>query len=69
MDSAASRRTRLARDLMAALEQEQFRVTYQPVVGLAERRILGLEALVRGTTRCSAPSRPTSSSPSRRTTG
>jgi diguanylate cyclase (GGDEF)-like protein/PAS domain S-box-containing protein len=46
-DSAAGRRTRLARDLPAALEQEQFRVVYQPVVGVAERRILGLEALVR----------------------
>jgi diguanylate cyclase (GGDEF)-like protein/PAS domain S-box-containing protein len=47
IDSAAGRRTRLARDLRAALEQEQFRVVYQPVVGVAERRILGLEALVR----------------------
>ncbi|MFL6095182.1 MAG: putative bifunctional diguanylate cyclase/phosphodiesterase, partial [Blastococcus sp.] len=47
IDSAAGRRTRLARDLPAALEQEQFRVVYQPVVGVAERRILGLEALVR----------------------
>jgi diguanylate cyclase (GGDEF)-like protein len=47
IDSAAGRRTRLARDLPAALEQEQFRVAYQPVVGLVERRILGLEALVR----------------------
>jgi diguanylate cyclase (GGDEF)-like protein/PAS domain S-box-containing protein len=47
IDSAAGRRSRLARDLPAALEQEQFRVVYQPVVGVAERRILGLEALVR----------------------
>jgi diguanylate cyclase (GGDEF)-like protein/PAS domain S-box-containing protein len=47
IDSAAGRRTRLARDLPAALEQEQFRVVYQPVVGVAQRRILGLEALVR----------------------
>jgi diguanylate cyclase (GGDEF)-like protein/PAS domain S-box-containing protein len=47
IDSAAGRRTRLARDLPAAIEQEQFRVVYQPVVGLVERRILGLEALVR----------------------
>jgi EAL domain-containing protein (putative c-di-GMP-specific phosphodiesterase class I) len=47
IDSAAGRRTRLARDLPAALEQEQFRVVYQPVVGVAERRIRGLEALVR----------------------
>src|SRR4051794_5120803 len=47
IDSASGRRTRLARDLPTALEQEQFRVVYQPVVGVAERRILGLEALVR----------------------
>ena len=47
MDSAAGRRTRLVRDLPTALEQEQFRVVYQPVVGVAERRIVGLEALVR----------------------
>ncbi|HEV7189394.1 MAG TPA: EAL domain-containing protein [Blastococcus sp.] len=47
IDSAAGRRTRLARDLSAALEQEQFRVVYQPVVGVSQRRILGLEALVR----------------------
>jgi len=47
IDSAAGRRSRLARDLPAAIEQEQFRVMYQPVVGVAERRITGLEALVR----------------------
>jgi diguanylate cyclase (GGDEF)-like protein len=47
IDSAMGRRTRLARDLPAALEHEQFRVVYQPIVGTAERRIVGLEALVR----------------------
>jgi diguanylate cyclase (GGDEF)-like protein len=47
IDSAAGRRTRLVRDLPAALEEEQFRVVYQPVVGVAQRRIVGLEALVR----------------------
>jgi len=47
IDSAMGRRARLVRDLPTALEQEQFRVVYQPVVGLAERRILGVEALVR----------------------
>jgi diguanylate cyclase (GGDEF)-like protein/PAS domain S-box-containing protein len=41
------RRSRLARDLPLALEREELRVVYQPVVGLAERRVLGLEALVR----------------------
>jgi diguanylate cyclase (GGDEF)-like protein/PAS domain S-box-containing protein len=47
MDTAMGRRTRLVRDLPTALEQEQFHVVYQPVVGVAERRILGMEALVR----------------------
>ena len=47
IDSATGRRTRLARDLPGAVESGQFRVAYQPVVGTAERRILGLEALVR----------------------
>jgi diguanylate cyclase (GGDEF)-like protein len=47
VDSAMGRRARLARDLQAALDQEQFRVVYQPVVGTEERRVLGLEALVR----------------------
>jgi EAL domain-containing protein (putative c-di-GMP-specific phosphodiesterase class I) len=47
LDSAMGRRTRLARDLPAALEQGQLRLVYQPVAGLAERRIFGLEALVR----------------------
>jgi EAL domain-containing protein (putative c-di-GMP-specific phosphodiesterase class I) len=41
------RRSRLARDLPLALEREELRVVYQPVVGLVERRVLGLEALVR----------------------
>ena len=47
IDSALGRRTRLARDLPAAIELEQFRMVYQPVAGSEERRILGLEALVR----------------------
>jgi diguanylate cyclase (GGDEF)-like protein/PAS domain S-box-containing protein len=47
VDSAMGRRTRLARDLPAALEQRQLRLEYQPVTGVAERRVLGLEALVR----------------------
>ena len=47
IDSAMGRRARLARDLPSALEQEHFRMVYQPVVGLEERRILGMESLVR----------------------
>jgi diguanylate cyclase (GGDEF)-like protein/PAS domain S-box-containing protein len=47
IDSAMGRRARLARDLPAALEQEQFRVVYQPVAGTEDRRVVGLEALVR----------------------
>jgi diguanylate cyclase (GGDEF)-like protein/PAS domain S-box-containing protein len=47
IDSAIGRRTRLARDLPAALEQDQLRLEYQPIIGMADRRVLGLEALVR----------------------
>ncbi|HEV7726056.1 MAG TPA: bifunctional diguanylate cyclase/phosphodiesterase [Modestobacter sp.] len=46
-DSATGRRTRLARDLPDALDRGQLRLVYQPVIGLAERRVLGLEALLR----------------------
>ncbi|WP_249522942.1 putative bifunctional diguanylate cyclase/phosphodiesterase [Modestobacter marinus] len=46
-DSATVRRTRLARDLPDALSRGQLRLVYQPVVGVAERRVLGIEALVR----------------------
>jgi diguanylate cyclase (GGDEF)-like protein/PAS domain S-box-containing protein len=47
IDSAMGRRARLARDLPAALEQHQLRLEYQPVVCAVERRVVGLEALVR----------------------
>ena len=47
IDSAMGRRTRLARDLPAALEQDQLRLEYQPIIGRTDRRVLGLEALVR----------------------
>ncbi|MGY1986229.1 putative bifunctional diguanylate cyclase/phosphodiesterase [Blastococcus sp. SYSU DS0669] len=47
IDEAVGRRTRLARDLPAALAEGQLRVLYQPVVGVHDRRVLGLEALVR----------------------
>jgi predicted signal transduction protein with EAL and GGDEF domain len=46
-DSATGRRARLVRDLPAAIAEGRLRVVYQPVVGIAERRVLGLEALVR----------------------
>ncbi len=47
LEDAMRRRARLARDLPAALEHGQLRLEYQPVAGLRERRVLGLEALVR----------------------
>jgi diguanylate cyclase (GGDEF)-like protein/PAS domain S-box-containing protein len=47
IDSAMGRRTQLARDLPAALEDNQLRVVYQPIIGVHDRRVLGLEALVR----------------------
>jgi diguanylate cyclase (GGDEF)-like protein/PAS domain S-box-containing protein len=46
-DSATVRRTRLARDLPDALSRGQLRLVYQPVIGMVERRVLGMEALVR----------------------
>ncbi|MGY1722479.1 putative bifunctional diguanylate cyclase/phosphodiesterase [Blastococcus sp. SYSU DS0533] len=47
VDAAVGRRTRLARDLPAAIADGQLSVLYQPVVGVHDRRVLGLEALVR----------------------
>ena len=47
LDDAMRRRARLARDLPAALEHGQLRLEYQPVVGIAQRRVVGVEALVR----------------------
>ncbi|MGY2064955.1 EAL domain-containing protein [Blastococcus sp. SYSU DS0619] len=47
IDAAVGRRTRLARDLPSALAEGQLRVLYQPVVGVHDRRVLGLEALLR----------------------
>jgi diguanylate cyclase (GGDEF)-like protein/PAS domain S-box-containing protein len=46
-DSATGRRTRLARDLPDALARGQLRLVYQPIIGTAERRVLGIEALLR----------------------
>jgi diguanylate cyclase (GGDEF)-like protein/PAS domain S-box-containing protein len=46
-DEAASRRARLARDLPTAIEEGQLRLLFQPVIGVGERTVLGLEALVR----------------------
>jgi len=46
-DSATRRRIRLARDLPDALASGQLRLVYQPVIGTDERRVLGVEALVR----------------------
>ncbi|RBY82259.1 bifunctional diguanylate cyclase/phosphodiesterase [Blastococcus sp. TF02A-26] len=41
------RRSRLSRDLPLALEREELWVAYQPVAGVEQGRVLGLEALVR----------------------
>jgi diguanylate cyclase (GGDEF)-like protein/PAS domain S-box-containing protein len=46
-DGATARRNRLVRDLPDALARGQLRLVYQPVVGVAERRVLGVEALLR----------------------
>ncbi|MFW3169436.1 putative bifunctional diguanylate cyclase/phosphodiesterase [Geodermatophilus sp. CPCC 206100] len=47
LDRAVDRRARLARDLPGAIAEGRLAVVFQPVVGVLERRVLGLEALVR----------------------
>lgn len=40
-------RVRLGNELREAIQQDQFEVHYQPMVGLAEEKLLGFEALIR----------------------
>ncbi|MGY1624263.1 putative bifunctional diguanylate cyclase/phosphodiesterase [Geodermatophilus sp. SYSU D00965] len=47
MRTAAVERRRLEQELSGALAAEQFRLVYQPVVDLADQRVLGFEALLR----------------------
>jgi diguanylate cyclase (GGDEF)-like protein/PAS domain S-box-containing protein len=47
MRAEAVERLRLEADLATAIEHEQLRLEYQPVVDLATRRIVGCEALLR----------------------
>ncbi|MGY1711069.1 putative bifunctional diguanylate cyclase/phosphodiesterase [Geodermatophilus sp. SYSU D00758] len=47
LDRAVSRRARLAQDLPGAIEGGRLGLVFQPVVGVHERRVLGVEALVR----------------------
>jgi diguanylate cyclase (GGDEF)-like protein/PAS domain S-box-containing protein len=44
---AARRRIRLENELATAIEQGQFEVHYQPIVDLASRHLVGVEALMR----------------------
>jgi len=47
MHFEAARRLALTTDLRTAIEKEQFTVEYQPIVRLADERLMGFEALVR----------------------
>jgi diguanylate cyclase (GGDEF)-like protein/PAS domain S-box-containing protein len=47
MHATAKRRLQLTGDLRRAVENQEFTVDYQPLVSLADGRILGAEALVR----------------------
>ncbi|MGY1630525.1 putative bifunctional diguanylate cyclase/phosphodiesterase [Geodermatophilus sp. SYSU D01186] len=47
LDRVVDRRARLARDLPAAITGGELSLAYQPVVGVPDRRVLGVEALVR----------------------
>ena len=47
MHFEATRRLALTSDLRAAIENEEFNVEYQPIVRLADGRLMGFEALVR----------------------
>ena len=47
MDVKVQRRMNLGQDLHWALERDQFFLEYQPQVGLRDRRVVGIEALIR----------------------
>jgi diguanylate cyclase (GGDEF)-like protein/PAS domain S-box-containing protein len=47
MDARADRRRRLEQGLRAALDNDQLRLVYQPIVDLATNRVCGFETLIR----------------------
>jgi hypothetical protein len=63
MDARLRQRRQLERELKAALRREgELALHYQPAFDLAERRLVGFEALVRWNHRRRGPSRPATSS-------
>ena len=69
MHAAAIERARLENDLDEALEHQQFRLAYQPVVDLATRRVVGFEALLRWDHPVLGPVPPSSFVPIAESTG
>jgi EAL domain-containing protein (putative c-di-GMP-specific phosphodiesterase class I) len=58
MDQQASEHARLAADLSAAIERGELNLVYQPIVGLPDGELAGVEALIRWTHPARGPVSP-----------